>query len=285
MGRFARSFALAKASWQILISEKEMLGYTALGAILTVIAVAALAAPAVVILILTGPSSSSGAAGRSPLGWVLLFVFYLVVSFITLFFNTALIGAALTRLRGGKPSFSTGMQVATRNVGHIFAFALISATVGVILAIIEEKFQVVGQIVAGIIGGAWGIVTFLVVPVMVAEDINPFDAIKRSGQLLRQTWGEQIIGSGGISLVIFLLALPAAIPVLLGVAIASTAGAIAGAVIAVLYLGVLFLVGSALNGIYRAALYLYATTGANPSQFDTGLLQDAFRQKSAAKAA
>jgi hypothetical protein len=143
----------------------------------------------------------------------------------------------------------------------------------------------VGQIVAGIIGGAWGIVTFLVVPVMVAEDINPFDAIKRSGQLLRQTWGEQIIGSGGISLVIFLLALPAAIPVLLGVAIASTAGAIAGAVIAVLYLGVLFLVGSALNGIYRAALYLYATTGANPSQFDTGLLQDAFRQKSAAKAA
>jgi hypothetical protein len=69
------------------------------------------------------------------------------------------------------------------------------------------------------------------------------------------------------------------------VAIASTAGAIAGAVIAVLYLGVLFLVGSALNGIYRAALYLYATTGANPSQFDTGLLQDAFRQKSAAKAA
>lgn len=281
MGRFGRSFALAKASWQVLLTEKAMLGYTALGAILTVIAVAALAAPGAVLLLATG--SSAGSGRNSPLGWVLVFVFYLVVSFITLFFNTALIGTALTRLRGGDPSFSDGMQIAGKNVGHIFVFALISATVGVVLAVIEEKFQFIGEIAAGILGGAWGIVTFLVVPVMVAEDASPFEAIKRSGLLLRRTWGEQIIGSSGIGLVIFLLALPAGIPVVLGALTGSAAGLIAGAVIAVIYLGILFLVGSALNGIYRAAVYLYATTGQNASEFDTSLLQGAFRQKGGAQ--
>ncbi|HTE87294.1 MAG TPA: DUF6159 family protein, partial [Dehalococcoidia bacterium] len=219
----------------------------------------------------------------SPMGIVLLFIFYLVISFITLFFNTALIGAALQRLRGEDTNFAQGMQVAVNNIGNIFVFALISATVGVVLAVIEEKFQIVGQIVGGILGGAWGIVTFLVVPVMVAEGSSPFTAIKRSAQLLRKTWGEQIIGSGGIGLVLMLFALVGVIPIVLAALTGVMAAIVLGVVIAVAYWAVLFLVGSALSGIFRAAVYLYAQTGATPSQFDAGLLRDAFRQKSGAQ--
>jgi hypothetical protein len=209
----------------------------------------------------------------------LLFVFYLVVSFITLFFNTALVGAALTRLRGGDPNFNQGMQIAIRNLGHIFVYAIINATVGLVMAIIEERLEAVGRIVAGLVGGAWAIVTFLVVPVMVAENISPFEAIKRSGELLRKTWGEQIIGSAGIGLVIFLFSLLAAVPVVLAALTGVAAVAVTGAVIAVIYLCAVFLIGSALNGVYRAALYLYATTGNSAAPFDSDLLSGAFRSK------
>lgn len=279
MNSFTRSFALARASWQVLLSEKELLGYTLLGSLVTVIAIIVLAVPGVLVYIASGGSQNSNGAVHSPLAWVLVFILYLVVSFITLFFNTALIGTALVRLRGGDPNFSQGLQIARNNLGHIFVFALISATVGVILMLIEEKLRFVGPIVRTILGAAWGVATFLVVPVMVAEGIAPFDAIKRSTELLRKTWGEQIIGSGGIGLVMFLLALLAVIPVVLGVLTQTPVGIAIGIVIAVLYIGLIFAVGASLSGIYRAAVYLYAETGTTPAQFDGGLLQGAFRQR------
>jgi Family of unknown function (DUF6159) len=283
MGKFGRSFALAKASWAVLLAEKEMLVYTGLGAVFTLVAVAVFAIPGILLYVVSG-DTTQGAKSLGPVQIVLLFFLYLVISFITLFFNTALVGAALERLRGGNPALATGFQIASRNLGHIFVFAIVSATVGVILAVIEEKFEFVGQIVASIVGGAWGIVTFLVVPVMVAEGTNPFAAIKRSAQLLRKTWGEQIIGSGGIGLVLMLFALLGVIPIVLAALTGVVALIIAGVVIAVAYWAVLALVGSALNGIFRAAVYLYAETGATPSQFDGGLLRDAFRAKPGSQA-
>jgi hypothetical protein len=279
MGRIGRSFALAKASGAVLLSDKGMLGYMGLSAVFTGIALVIFAFPGIALALTkqSGDNGSSQATG--PWGFLLLFLFYLLMSFISLFFNTALVAAALQRLRGREATFGYGMQIALHNIGHIFGFALISATVGVVLAIIEERFELVGQIVASIVGGAWAIVTFLVVPVMVAEGLDPFSGIKRSAQLLRKTWGEQIIGSGGIALVLFLFALVGVMPIVLTAVTGVGAVIAAGIALAVIYWAILFLVGSALNGIFRAAVYLYAETGQTPSQFDPGLLQDAFRPK------
>src|SRR5439155_23266816 len=107
------------------------------------------------------------AAGGSNqvLAVVLLFCFYLVLSFITIFFNSALTGAVLVRLRGGDPDVATGFAAARSHLGAIAGFAVISATVGVVLYLLEEKFKLLGQIAASLLGGAWGLVTFLVVPV------------------------------------------------------------------------------------------------------------------------
>ncbi len=278
MGRFSRSLALTRASWNVLVTEKELLGFTLLGAVFTVIAVGALAVPGAVLAFLSR-GGAEDAGTRSPLGWLLLFAFYLVTSLVTLYFNTALVGAALARLRDGEASFASGMAIARANAGHIFIYAVLTATVGLILAVIEDRFRLVGQIVAGILGAAWGIVTFLVVPVMVAEGVGPVDAIKRSGQLLTKTWGEQIIGSGGIGLVAFLAALLAVLPVALGILTGTAVGIAAGIVVAALYLGIVLLLASSLGGIYRAAVYLYAVGGEVPAQFEGWMLRDAFQPR------
>jgi hypothetical protein len=279
MSRFSRSLALAKASTTLLMADKQLLLFTALSAVFTLIAAIIFALPGAVIMF-AGRSAEDGSNGSMPPATiVLMFAFYLAVSFVTIFFNTALIGCALDRMRGGNATFWDGFDIAMRNVGHIFVYALITATVGIAIRALESRFRLIGRLVGGLLNGAWAIVTFLVIPVMVAEGVDPLAAIKRSGQLLRQTWGEQIIGNAGIGLVFFLLSLVAAIPVVLGLIAGTAAAVIAGFVIAAIYLCAVFLVSASVSQIYRAAVYLYTQGGSVTAPFEGWMLSDAFRSK------
>ncbi len=149
---------------------------------------------------------------------VFLLAFYLAQYTVIFFCNTALVGAAMIRLDGGDPSVSDGFRIASERIGKIVAYAFISATVGMFFRWLSEK-GFLGRIVAGLIGVTWNIATYLVVPVLVVEDVGPIEAIKRSAALLRQSWGEQIAGHVGISVVFGFLTLGimlAAVPVMIG---------------------------------------------------------------------
>ncbi len=272
MGSLVRGWQLTKTSWGILRADKELAAFTIMGALCTLVAALLFVLPALAVV---GTGHAQG-----PVGIVLLFSFYLVTTCITVYFNTALVAVALDRLRGGHAPMSMGYEVARSKFTTIFVFSLISATVGVALAMIEERFKIVGRIIGSIIGAAWSVATFLVLPVIVAEGGSPVGAIKRSASLLRSTWGEQLGASAGISLVFFLLALLAAIPVALG-ALAGSLVLWAGIAVAAVYLALLFIVASALGQILRSAIYLYAETGQVPAQYEAGLIQHAFKSKAA----
>src|SRR2546428_3390899 len=123
---------------------------------------------------------------------------------------------------------SDGLKVAMQNVRRIAGWALVTATVGLILRAIAERFGFLGRIIAGALGAAWGIITYLVVPVLIFEKIGPWAAVKRSGSLLRQTWGEAAGGYLSLGGIIVLLALPALLVPLLGFAIGGVGGSLSG---------------------------------------------------------
>jgi hypothetical protein len=305
VGTLGRAWSLTKASWQVLMGDKALLAFTALAALCTLVAIAAFTVPVISLARDTAdarverPALREGEAGPraeetravqaggdeeevnrdDPLWIVLGLAFYLVIALITIFFNTALVGAALARLRGQPAGLGTGFAIAVRNLPSVVVYALISATVGIVLAALEERFRVLGQIVASILGAAWGVVTFLVLPVMAAEGCNPFTAIKRSGALLKRTWGEQIVGSGGIGLVFFLIMLPGFIPAALGFASGDAGLLVTGIVVSAVYVAIVALIGTTLGQIYRAALYLYAETGTVPDAYDTTLIETAFKPR------
>ena len=278
MGRFQRSWALTKCSFQVLRSDKELLVFP------LVASIAAIMVAATIVLPMFGLGLFENMdGGRSFELYVWGFAFYLVQYFVIFFFNSALVGAAMIRLDGGDPTVSDGLRIARSKWKQILGYAAIAATVGLILRALEQRAGFLGRIVIGFIGVAWTVATFLTVPLLVARDIGPVDAVKESASLLKKTWGESLIGNGGIGLVmslinVALMVVGGGIVVFLVIQ-GLTSLAIAAGVLVVLAVIITALVHSALSGIYSAVLYRYAVAGDAPQGFDGLLLQNAFQRK------
>lgn len=280
-GRFARSFELAKASWSVVKSDKELLLLPVISVAALIVILGSLAVPVVAF----GGLDPAAASGEASTGAMLAaFLFYVLAYFITLFFNTALVGAALIRMDGGNPRLSDGLRIAWDRAGRIFAYACIAATVGLVLRSIEERVGWVGRIVVKLIGVGWALATFLVVPIIVTRDAGPIAAVKESAELLRRTWGENLIGNIGLGLAFGLAYFGLAI-VAVGIVIAAAQSGSAVLIGLVITLALLaFFTLSALHatmqGVYSAALYRFATEHSAPLPgFSPALLEHAFGPK------
>jgi hypothetical protein len=276
---------LAKQSFRVLQEDKRLIVFPLLSSIACLIVLASFAIP------LWGTPQAKaimedGRVPNDPLTYALLFIFYFINYFVIVFFNSALIACVIHRFRGGSPTIGFGLGVAMARVPQIAGWALVSATVGVVLKIIESRSEKVGQLVAGLLGMAWAIVTYLVVPVLVVEKAGPIEAVKRSTALLKKTWGEALsahVSVGLIFFVVFLLALvPLMLAVVLGVYCLSVGQVILGGLAltaAVVIFILISLVSSTLSTILLAAVYVYAAEGKVPGQFEAKLIQDAFQRK------
>jgi hypothetical protein len=278
-GRFSNSFALVKASARVLQLDKELMVFPLMSGIATVLVAASFIAP---IFWVGGPQIFGDGESVSYTAYVFGFLFYLVQYTVIFFFNAALVGAALIRLDGGDPTVSDGLAIASKRMGSILGYAAIAATVGMLLRFISERSGWLGKIVAGLMGMAWTLTTYLTVPILVTKDIGPIDAVKESALIFKRTWGEQVIGNFGMGWAVALIGVAwtlLSVAVIVGMASLGMGMSILGVVgiMAVGYI-MLALFASALNGIYTAALYRYAMTG-ETGFFDTQIMGNAFRPK------
>ncbi|PKL60483.1 MAG: hypothetical protein CVV33_02455 [Methanomicrobiales archaeon HGW-Methanomicrobiales-4] len=268
----SRSIDLIRASWSVLNKDKEIMLFPVLSGIACIIVVASFIIPSVLI-----GAGLKTIPGNQYLLYVGLFIFYLITYFIIIFFNVGLVTCANIRLNGGDPTFSDGISNALRNIHRILVWSLISATVGVILSLIRDQKNIVGQIISSLLGTAWALLTYFVIPVMILEEKGVVEAIKDSASLFKRTWGETVVGQGGIMLVFGIIAMLGMIPVVLSILSGYTPLIIAVIGLYLLLVVVLGVIGSALQGIFNTALYLYAKTGTIPSAFNAEQIEHAFR--------
>ncbi len=182
---------------------------------------------------------------------------------------------AVIRFDGGNPTLADGLRNAVARLPQILAWSLVAATVGMLLRLLESRSERMGRLATGLLGAAWSIATYFVVPVLVLERLGPFAALKRSLSVMRQSWGEALVSNLGIGMINFVLVLVAAIPLGVGAMLGSVALPI-GAAISVGLWVILALASSAAGAVLNAALYEYAATGNVPTQYDAALLQNAF---------
>lgn len=274
-GTIGRSLELLEDTWRVLMMDKELLLFP----VLSGIAILAILVSFIFPLILLEVLGSSPGLGPL-LFFLLLFLFYFLTYAVTIFFTTGLVACAAIRFSGGDPTVRDGLSAASRHLGKILAWALIAATVGLVLSLLSRRSGILGKIVISLVGMAWSLATFLVIPVMIFEEKGVLDAIQESGSLLRKTWGENLIGT--ISLAI--LFVPSVLFLLLAFA-ALFSGSItlvltlfATAIICLALSGILH---ATLQGIFIAALYQYAKTGRSPGQFQGEIIQGAFVREEA----
>ena len=266
------TFDLMKASWRVLQMDKELLLFPIMSA------------AALIVFLLIGLGVYSGIGGLDRLesetytaGDIALgLAFYGGASFIIIFFNAALVAAARERLRGGSPTVRFGLRASWRHKGTILAWALIAATVGLILDMFRSDDSLIGRVIGYILSAIWGFMTFLVVPVLVAEGVGPIEAMSRSTALLKKTWGQQVVSNFGFTLAYIVVIIAAVIPVAIGAAIDPLLAIVLGALISLPIVAVGFAAIMAMEGIFRAALYQFAAEGSASDYFPEGILRNAY---------
>jgi hypothetical protein len=211
--------------------------------------------------------------------FLLIFIFYYITYFVMIFFNAALIASAKIRIDGGDPTVRGGLKVAISHLFHIAGWALISSSVGMLLRIVEESFEFVGKIVSSVLGIAWSITSFLVIPILVIEKKAPSTAFKESAKLLKKTWGEQVIGNFSFGLVFLALSLPAWL--LISVVVFSAQGMVSTVLITVtvIYIILLIIIQMALQAIFQTVLYQYARFNRVSGGFSNELLRSSITTK------
>lgn len=275
-GRIRNGWALATQSFRVLMLDKALLVFPLLSAISCLLVLVGFLAGALASGVGARQAAPNGAAA-----WLVLFAYYFANYFVMVFFNSALVACATIRFRGGVPTLRAGLLAARENLARIAAWALLAATVGVLLRMIEERLQFVGRIVTALLGAVWTLAAYFVVPALVVEKLGPVDALKRSTMILKKAWGESIVSNAGVGLITFLATLLLVVvtgvaTVALAVKLSSIAIAVAGLGLIVLFALLGSLVGSALSSIMLSALYLYATEGKVPEAFAGTGLQGAF---------
>ena len=208
--------------------------------------------------------------------YMILFLFYLVNYFVIVFFNVGLVFCAKMILEGKETSVGDGIRYASTRFGTILAWAAMAATVGIILKTIQERAGAIGNILSGVLGFIWGIATFFVVPVIAYEDVTPFEAVKRSGSIMKEKWGESIGANFSFGLFNILGTLFIALPIayMLGVMVNTIVGIVSGFIVFFLIQAAV----SAANMVFLAAVYQHVNN-APTGRFEGEVLDDIFVQK------
>lgn len=276
LGKFAASKIIVRQSFALLRQDKEIIWFPILSMISTILITIGLGVIyffAFLGGIFTKESIEAHKQTAEVIGYVMLFINYVSVMFVANFFESALYVVVNGRFSGNDLTFSDGIKGASNKMWAIFKWSVISATVGIILRIIADKFKLAGRIISYVLGAAWNILTFFSLPALITEDIGVIDAFKESASVIRKKWGETIIINFGVGLVFFLIYL-LLIVLLVGLIILSPSvfTMIVGTVLLFVTILVLGTLSSTLSSIFKLAIFMYAKTGVVPQGFSEDVI-------------
>ena len=284
MGRIKRGWKLSKQSWAVVKSDKSLLAFPIISVVAAIIT----------MIIFFGGGAAMAVAIGSPWGALpLVIIGAYLLTVVGVFSSVALASCATEALEGRQTTVGQGISSARGRMKLIFAWAAVALFVGALIAVIQSLLQeVAGGIASAIFGGlaglAWAVATFFVIPVITLEGLGPKEALKTSAHVVKERWGEGVVGSSAIGLITFFVAmLPAIVMMVLGFVLAGSSAVGGGLLITigVLVFVIAMLFQSTITAVFRVALYRYATEGDVIGGFDREALESAFVPKKSRRGA
>ena len=284
MERIKRGWKLSKQSWAVVKSDKSLLAFPIISVVAAIIT----------MIIFFGGGAAMAVAIGSPWGALpLVIIGAYLLTVVGVFSSVALASCATEALEGRQTTVGQGISSARGRMKLIFAWAAVALFVGALIAVIQSLLQeVAGGIASAIFGGlaglAWAVATFFVIPVITLEGLGPKEALKTSAHVVKERWGEGVVGSSAIGLITFFVAmLPAIVMMVLGFVLAGSSAVGGGLLITigVLVFVIAMLFQSTITAVFRVALYRYATEGDVIGGFDREALESAFVPKKSRRGA
>lgn len=286
VGRVQNAWCLMKDSFAILWADKTLLLLPLISSISALMVLVVFAVPTT-LFYMAHPQLYSKEGIEHPIHYVIAFAFYFINYTVIIFFNAAMVACVSARMQGQVCSVKEGLQTALLRLPAILGWAAMSATVGLLLDIIDralrERSAFLASIVRSLLGAAWTLIAFLALPTLVIEKVGPITALKSSIQLLKRTWGEQIVGNVGFGVIFSLLGIPGFILLVMGIVMGAASNSVLVSVLfiggAVLYFIIMALAQSAIRIVYQTALYFYAHDGFAPQGFSQEALAGSIATK------
>jgi hypothetical protein len=260
MESFKRGFEFLKQSWQMALADRDLIKPS----------IYALLAGILVSLVTMIPMGLVGFfLGDFGLGRALLYVLGAVLVFVQ--FTVTYIFSAMTvyliygYLAEGDGKMDKAWAIVKRDFWDIASLAAASTAVRVLRDILRGKKRGgLGEMLGNLLGVLWTEATYLVLPIMVIEDMNLKDGLKRAAQIVRDNLllvGISTVGVRAVTgLISFLLSL-------IGIVLAVAAGfgmislfagntwAIVIAVVLAILIATPFILVAALIGAYTSTAY------------------------------
>lgn len=270
--RVSNGWKITVHSFEVLKENKQLLIFPVLSAIAMVLVMGSFA---VTVFAAAGWDADAINIPDGPIRYLYALGFYFINYFVIVFFNTALVHCTHLYFSGEEPTVQKGLQFSASRIRHIAEWALFAAFVGTLLKIVQENVGWLGKIITGIIGIVWSVATFFVVPVIAYENVSPWQAVKRSGQIMNQKWGESLTANFSLGLIQFF-----AIITVLFVAFLLTIGVHPALGIAAGIAGVLAIaaIGSAVKTIFISAVY-HNINGSHTQHFNQQMIDGLFTEK------
>lgn len=278
MRRIKAGWQLTKKSWGVLSGSPGLAKFPLVGGLLALLIAIVLIGPGLYLL-----------EDDSPVpGAILVAVGAYLSAFVTYYFAVGLAHTADRQMRGEPAGFGEGMALASSRMGAVAGWALFATVVITIIRAIQQRFGLLGALVGGLAAAAWGILTFLAVPVIALEGTGPIATIKRCAHLVKSRWGEQISGTIAIGGIVFLVGiLPGVLLIVAGVALWASSG-FGGAIliaVGVVVVAIASLIQQSLATIFGVALYHYVAGEEAVGGFTEEELSRAVRLKRGAEPA
>lgn len=271
--RLGNGWKMGMASLKIIKKNKQLVLFPIISSIALLLVIASFLG---ILFAQVGLNFDEIISRGSTADYILTFVYYLICYFVIIFFNVGLVHCTRIYLKGGEPTVGAGIKFASSRLTVILGWAMLSATVGLVLKAIQENSGALGNIISGIIGVVWSIMTFFVVPVLAYEEVGPLEAFKRSSKIMKDKWGESIGASFSFGILSFIGFLIIALPIgFLFSLINPVLGIIMGALAAFIIHSIV----TAAEMVFVASVYHNVVEDQPLEDFDSELLDDLFVKK------
>ena len=286
LGYFSRSWQMFTTSWKITRENTSLLKLAATGLAFSAVVflLGGLAVLVAGMLTASAQPLSGGWWERPPTAVLVLIgaVVSMAASIVSTFFQGAIVYGTYQWLNGQQPTYQDSITGAKGRFAQLSQWAIVAVIITWVLSMVQhllERIRFVGWILSGLVDIAWDTFRFLVVPIVMVEGLGPVDAMRRSKNLLKETWGDSLAAQFGVGIVGLVLAIPGILVALLSISVLPTPFNVIGGVIGACLILLAMMFASALTGVWQTVLYHYATKGSMPALVSGEQVQNAFLPK------